>query len=188
MSEDTPTTEKTKRMLDRQVAEAVGTLDWLVAADNFRAICHAAAGVECKACGGGGTRCYGSTSTWRGGIAGQAMTWGTCDVCWGSGRTDAPGPNLRELEHRARKAETMLGATSSSAWLARQMGVTIHVIREHLPEVITKIRGMRMSGFWAAAAARRLADALDVLQRETDVDASRGAPVGPATSPTDPTK
>lgn len=114
-------------------------------------------------------------------------TVGALDACWGSGRADAPGPNLRELEHRTRKAEMRLGATSSSAWLARQMGVTLQLLREHLPEITAKIRGMRMSGFWAAGAARRLADALDVLQREADADAVGGAPVGPLPVPTDPT-
>ena len=52
----------------------------------------------CSACGGRGKRMYGSTSTWRGGIAGQAMTLGICDKCWGSGDADRPWLNLRILE------------------------------------------------------------------------------------------
>lgn len=51
----------------------------------------------CKGCGGSGVRVYGSTSTWRGGIGGQAMTHGVCDTCWGSGETN-PWVNLKKLE------------------------------------------------------------------------------------------
>lgn len=39
----------------------------------------------CKKCNGLGTIVYGSTSTWRGGIGGAAMTNGVCNKCWGSG-------------------------------------------------------------------------------------------------------
>lgn len=49
----------------------------------------------CKACGGLGRRMYGSTSTWRGGIGGQAMTIGLCDKCWGSGDATRPFTNIR---------------------------------------------------------------------------------------------
>ena len=60
----------------------------------------------CPSCGGSGIRCYGSTSTWRGGIGGAAMTNGVCDRCWGSGNTTRPGENLRVLWSRVRTAET----------------------------------------------------------------------------------
>jgi len=52
----------------------------------------------CKTCGGMGKRCYGNTSTWRGGIGGQAMTTGVCNKCWGSGSTSVPGANLKKME------------------------------------------------------------------------------------------
>lgn len=51
----------------------------------------------CKACGGSGMLVYGSTSTWRGGIGGSAMTRGVCDKCWGSGDIAKPWTNLRNL-------------------------------------------------------------------------------------------
>lgn len=56
-------------------------------------------GVEkpCSACSGVGLYTYGNTSTWRGGIGGQAMTLGICDKCWGSGDADHPWTNLREI-------------------------------------------------------------------------------------------
>lgn len=51
---------------------------------------------RCVRCCGTGEYTYGSTSTWRRGIGGCAMTKGTCDRCWGSGDESAPGENLRE--------------------------------------------------------------------------------------------
>ena len=51
----------------------------------------------CPACGGMGTRAYGSTSAWSGGAGGMSVTNGTCDACWGSGSKSRPGVNLREV-------------------------------------------------------------------------------------------
>lgn len=60
----------------------------------------------CKDCDGLGTKVYGSTSTWRGGIGGQAITGGPCNVCWGSGEAGRPWPSHREFGAlRARIAE-----------------------------------------------------------------------------------
>jgi len=59
----------------------------------------------CPDCGGSGCKTYGSTSTWRGGIGGQAMTSGVCDKCWGSGKKNAPWTNLKLLEGRMRALE-----------------------------------------------------------------------------------
>ncbi len=60
-------------------------------------------GIEepCKTCGGSGTRAYGSTSTWRGGVGGQAITSGVCDTCWGSGDAYRPWPSRRKMESQA---------------------------------------------------------------------------------------
>ncbi len=55
-------------------------------------------GNHCPACNGAGSKTYGSTSTWRGGIGGAAMTVGVCDKCWGSGDKNHPGINLRQYE------------------------------------------------------------------------------------------
>ena len=52
----------------------------------------------CKSCSGSGGKLYGSTATWKRGIGGQAMTHGVCDICWGSGRSDRPWLNLKELK------------------------------------------------------------------------------------------
>lgn len=55
-------------------------------------------GTPCDKCGGWGARAYGSTSLWRGGTGGQAITTGICDKCWGSGDAEFPGIDLRMLE------------------------------------------------------------------------------------------
>lgn len=58
----------------------------------------------CRGCGGAGTRSYGSTATWRGGVGGQSMTSDVCDRCWGTGDADRHGTNLRELNERMKSA------------------------------------------------------------------------------------
>ena len=66
-------------------------------ARTLMALAHYRAGVACPACQGHGRRTYGDTSTWRGGIGGQAITEGVCDKCWGSGRTDETGVDQRKM-------------------------------------------------------------------------------------------
>ncbi len=59
-------------------------------------------GVEypCDKCSGKGVRAYGSTATWGGGIGGQAITNGVCDVCWGTGDYYRHGMDLRVLRSK----------------------------------------------------------------------------------------
>ena len=57
----------------------------------------------CDRCVGFGTRLYGSTATWRGGLGGQAMTTDVCDGCWGSGNKERPWPSHAELTAMKRK-------------------------------------------------------------------------------------
>ena len=71
-------------------------------AANLLAVARIIAGVACNACLGRGVQTYGSTATWGGGIGGQAMTEGVCDTCWGSGRCDRTGVNLRTLRRERR--------------------------------------------------------------------------------------
>lgn len=47
---------------------------------DFRGVHH-----PCTVCRGMGVILYPSTSKWRGGIGGSAITRGICDHCWGSG-------------------------------------------------------------------------------------------------------
>lgn len=51
----------------------------------------------CPGCGGMGSRAYGSTSTWHGGIGGQQITSDVCDKCWGSGNKNRPWVSHRLL-------------------------------------------------------------------------------------------
>jgi DnaJ-class molecular chaperone len=63
--------------------------------------CQMWRGVEpehaCKGCGGSGTKAYGDTSTWRGGVGGQMITSGPCDKCWGSGDEYRKWPSHRRM-------------------------------------------------------------------------------------------
>lgn len=56
--------------------------------------------IACRGCGGVGEKVYGDTSTWRSGAGGQSLTEDVCDRCWGTGRSDKTGPNLRKLSCR----------------------------------------------------------------------------------------
>lgn len=76
----------------------------LDAGERLLAIARWLAGVACAACSGMGTRAYGSTSLWGSGIGGQQVTEGTCDVCWGTGRSDRRGPDLRALRREGHDA------------------------------------------------------------------------------------
>jgi len=51
----------------------------------------------CKVCSGTGVRTYANTTTWRGGIGGQALTIDVCDKCWGTGDKTRTGANLRNI-------------------------------------------------------------------------------------------
>lgn len=61
-------------------------------------------GNPCVKCNGLGSRTYGSTATWRGGIGGAAMTTAVCDKCWGSG-SDRPWYSHREFEDLKKELE-----------------------------------------------------------------------------------
>lgn len=57
----------------------------------------------CPGCSGAGSKAYGSTATWRGGLGGQAITMDVCDRCWGSGDKDCPWTSIRKLEAALKK-------------------------------------------------------------------------------------
>jgi DnaJ-class molecular chaperone len=56
----------------------------------------------CSECGGSGVKGYGDTTTWRGGYGGQQITTDVCDQCWGSGKQNKPGVDLRKLFSKLR--------------------------------------------------------------------------------------
>ena len=59
---------------------------------------------NCGKCRGTGVRLYGSSSTYRGGFGGQAMTRDLCNACWGSGTT-TPFRDINELYREIEKAK-----------------------------------------------------------------------------------
>ena len=73
------------------------------AARRLLGVAHILAGIGCQRCGGQGERTYPSTSLWGGGCGGAALSVGTCDQCWGTGRTDRTGTDLRSLRDRLRE-------------------------------------------------------------------------------------
>ena len=75
----------------------------------------------CPRCGGLGWSWYGSTSVWRGGAGGSAITQGICSKCWGSGDADCPWADQRKLEAAVESAHRESGAK----WLVGQLGVNL---------------------------------------------------------------
>jgi RecJ-like exonuclease len=66
--------------------------------DKMKCTLFTTARVVCKKCGGTGKYSYPDTATWLKGIGGQSITEDVCDKCWGTGRSDRTGLNLRK-EH-----------------------------------------------------------------------------------------
>lgn len=66
-------------------------------AHEMLAIARQLKGVACCVCHGRGLITYSDTSTWRRGIGGSALTEDVCERCWGSGRADKTGPDLRRI-------------------------------------------------------------------------------------------
>ena len=79
------------------------------------AMAYQLAGVSCHRCGGYGTHTYGSGSTWRGGVGGQMMTMDVCDVCWGTGRNDEIGHDLRRCKGEHHESRSRDGAAENSS-------------------------------------------------------------------------
>lgn len=96
----------------------------------------------CDKCHGWGFYAYPSTAVWTGGIGGQAITNGVCDVCWGSGQKSRKGADLRKLyaERKALKAEN-----------------------ERLREALNKI-GYEPIGDAESSAVKDLADCVDIAR------------------------
>lgn len=77
--------------------------DIIFCAEQLRCRAFEVKGIACQRCGGQGRKCYGSTATWHGGCGGQKITEDVCDLCWGTGRTDIIGENLRTLINKHKK-------------------------------------------------------------------------------------
>lgn len=85
----------------------------------------------CESCQGLGCRSYSSTSTWRGGIGGHAVTIGQCDSCWGSGDKYQPWPNIRKLEQSQADWEE----DQCLKYLGRRLGAPISRLSKRLGQL-----------------------------------------------------
>jgi hypothetical protein len=68
---------------------------------DLRALWLRAEDLACPACKGTRAKGYPGTGVWHSRpdtIAGRAITYATCDVCWGTGRNDRKGLDLRQLK------------------------------------------------------------------------------------------
>lgn len=94
-------------------------------------------GVEdpCLKCSGSGTRAYGSTATWRGGMGGQMITSDVCDACWGSGDRYRTWTDLRRL----RGEETKRVADTAATALVESVGGTWASNGKHVVELLLEL-------------------------------------------------
>lgn len=122
-------------------------------------------GVACPKCSGRGNVVYGSTATWHGGMGGASMTTAVCDQCWGSGRTDHKGLDLRRVTSQIRSLEK----GTSLRWFEQRIGVNLTTLREHFPKIAKKLRRARWgSDFWLHRCADVIADTLDEMVKEKE--------------------
>ena len=142
----------------------------LDAGAELRAMCVQLAGCACEACGGRGTRRYSSTALWRRGqVAGMQVTDGVCDGCWGTGRSDKQGPDLRAAELEIANAR----ALATGDWFAGRVGANLSLVREHFGELARRLRRIRVKtgdSFWFHNVAEIVAATLEDLAKARAAD------------------
>lgn len=94
-----------KQAADLKIHEPALDLHAIDVAETLLSIARTMAGIACQRCAGLGMYAYSDTSTWGRGGGGQAITTDTCDLCWGTGRSDRTGANLREIQAQLRAAK-----------------------------------------------------------------------------------
>jgi hypothetical protein len=119
-------------------------------------------GTMCPKCGGQGSRMYGNTSVWRHSIGGASLTEGVCDTCWGTGRSDIIGPDLRAIEAH----DAQLEREVSERWLARRLGATFRDMRPHLATIAARIKHKRVDDFWLQRCTETVKRVLEELSKE----------------------
>jgi hypothetical protein len=68
------------------------------AAKELLATAYRLKGIACSACDGRGEITYGETSSGETSSGETSSTVGICERCWGTGRADETGPDLRRIE------------------------------------------------------------------------------------------
>jgi len=95
--------DQAKRMvLDESDFERQGDA-CLEAAEHLAIVARLLKGIACKRCGGAGIAAHGSSAGSSGGAGGMTMTSGACDLCWGTGRSDKKGINMKWMRESERK-------------------------------------------------------------------------------------
>ena len=142
----------------KQNAGASGelALDWAV---NIAQLAYQINDIACERCHGAGERTYPSTATWRGGVGGAMMTKDVCDRCWGTGREDYTGFDLRKMMATHRELET----SSSRRWFEERIGAGTKIISQAFGEIAKTLRNARWPDYWTGQAAEVIANALDEL-------------------------
>jgi len=108
----------------------------------------------CEACRGFGTRMYGSTSTWRGGMGGASMMQDVCDECWGSGDINNQWTDLRKLRAEENARVAARAATLFSDRCGLGLSTLVPGIRELVLELekFDRQRRKRANGFNVVAS------------------------------------
>ena len=119
----------------------------------------------CEQCGGTGRHTYGSTSTWRGGIGGCAMTSGVCDRCWGSGDEHRHWGNLRERE----ASETRRIEERAASLFSSRMGLNLDLLHPALEAIATELdrlsRGRKERPYHFVSSCESLAKLLRAFSK-----------------------
>lgn len=130
------------------------------AAQELVALANRLGGVACGRCCGAGEYMYSSGATWRGGVGTCSFQDDVCDLCWGTGRTDKKGADLRALEGAVEEAKKQ----NTVEYLGWRFGTQFSDVAEMLPDIADKLersrwgRAQRVYGL--QEAARCVADVL----------------------------
>lgn len=90
----------------------------------------------CMKCQGMGSRAYGSTATWHGGMGGASITSDVCDHCWGSGDEHRHWTDLRRLK----SGEDHRVHLRAGELLAHRCGVGLRTLLPGLDELVLELR------------------------------------------------
>lgn len=80
-------------------------IDALDQIEKMKSIILFIAQIRCTECNGTGGKLYGDTSTWHNGVGGSLITEDVCDKCWGTGRKDIKGIDLRKINNKIKALE-----------------------------------------------------------------------------------
>lgn len=123
---------------------------------------------DCKDCSGTGWKVYSHGSTWRGGIGTTAFCTDQCNMCWGSGSSSRPWPNVKELEQKRKQATE----EEVVEWINRNSGCSLLTATDGFEELLRVLekqeRRRKMSpgvdAFWYSSTIRIMIDMMTKLR------------------------